>query len=115
MKKEKIFFNLINQDVPEKDWEAKYLVQKDKDFANYVASLLAMLVALVISMMLVLTLVVTTQCSGSIEFEGKGDIVLNQADLPSTLDKFEFTEGKVKLEGTLPCSFLTQFPKYGGN
>ena len=115
MKKEKIFFNLIKQDVPEKDWEADYLVRKDKDLYNYMASLIGLIVALVISAMLILYLITTIQCSASIEFEGKGDIVLNQANLPSNIDKFEFSEGKVKVKGTVPCSFLTQFGRFGGN
>lgn len=115
MRKEKKFFNLINKDVPEKEWEAKYLIERARDITNYSIGLIALFFAVIISLGLLIILTGTIQCSGSVEFEGKGNIVLNQAELSSSIEKFEFQEGKVKFEGTMPCSFLTSFGMYGGN
>lgn len=115
MKKEKWFFNLLNKDVPEKEWEANYLIQDEKIVANYFISLISLVLAVLIASGLLIILTATIQCSVSMEFEGKGNIVLNEAELPSALEKFEFREGKVKMDGTIPCGFLTQFEKYGGN
>jgi len=115
MRKEKKFFNLINKDVPEKEWEARYLIDKAKDIINYSTRLGALIIAIVISMGLLIILTNTIQCSANLEFEGKGNIVLNETELPSALEKFEFREGKVKFEGTVPCIFLTNFGMYGGN
>lgn len=115
MRKEKLFFDLLNKDVPEKEWEARYLVLKAKDLTTYLTSIVALVIAFIVSMVLLIILTGTIQCSASMEFEGKGNIVLNEEELPSALEKFEFTEGKVKIDGTVPCSFLTSFGMYGGN
>lgn len=112
MKKAK-FFDFIKDDIPEKEWEANYLVQHNKNGANYLISLFGLLVAFIVSLILLVILTGTIQCSASMEFEGKGNIVLNETELPSTLEKFEFNEGKIKIAGTVPCSFLTSFGKYG--
>lgn len=114
MKKEKKFFNLINKDIPEKEWEARYLIDKAKDITTATLGLFAIFFAVIISLALLIILTGTIQCSGSVEFEGKGNIVLNEAELSSSIEKFEFQEGKVKFEGTMPCSFLTSFGMYGG-
>ncbi len=114
MKKEKKFFNLISKDVPEKEWEANYLVEKEKDKTKYVTSVIAIVTATMISLALLIILTGTIQCSASIEFEGKGNIILNESELPSQLEKFEFNEGKIKFEGSVPCSFLTTVGMYGG-
>ena len=114
MKKEKIFFNLINKDVPEKEWEARYLIAKARDITNSTLGVFAIVFAVIIALALLIILTGTIQCSANMEFEGKGNIVLNQAELDSTLEKFEFKEGKVKIEGTMPCSFFTRYGIYGG-
>ncbi len=114
MKKEKKLFGVLNKDVPEKEWEANYLVEKSKDIAKFSVLVTTVVVICIISLLLVLVLAGTIQCSASVEFEGKGNIVLNEAKLSSSIEKFEFEEGKVKFEGTVPCSFLTSFGMYGG-
>ncbi len=115
MKKEKKFFNLINKDVPEKEWEAKYLIEKAKDITNMTFLIIATLLLTIILLIFLMVAAGTIQCSGSVEFEGKGNIVLNEAELDSTIEKFEFQEGKVKIQGTMPCSFFTRYGLYGGN
>ncbi len=114
MKKEKKFFNLINKDIPEKEWEGVYLIEKAKDMTNYLVSLFGIVVAIFLFLALLIVLTGTIQCSASFEFEGKGNIVLNEEELHPTFENFEFKEGKVKVAVTAPCSFLTQFGKYGG-
>ena len=109
MKKEKKFFNLITKDVPEKEWEAKYLVEKARDITYHTLGLMALIVTAMISLTLLVVLAGTIQCSANLEFEGKGNIVLNEVELPSTLEKFEFKEGKIKFGATVPCSFLSGF------
>lgn len=114
MKKEKKFLNLINKDIPENKWEADYLIEKSKDLTTYLISIGGLGVVFIVLLALLIILTGTIQCSVNIEFEGKGNIVLVQEELPSTIEKFEFEEGKIKIGGTVPCSFLTIFGKYGG-
>lgn len=115
MKKEKYFFNLLTKDVPETDWEADYIVEDNKILTTYITSLFGIGSAFLISAILLVFLNNSIQCSVNIELEGKGDIVLNETELSSTFEKFQFEEGKIKLEASVPCSFVKDFNEDGGN
>lgn len=103
MKKEKKYFGLIKFDVPENEWEAKYLNTKEK------LDVLASLVILTLVFGAIYIFMINT--SGplcNIEIEG---------DVSGKFDLSDLTEGKIKnasnissvggkVKASLPCDWI---------
>ncbi len=111
MKKAK-FFDFIKDDIPEKEWEAQFIVSRNKAFMNYLVIIgFGFMLVLIVSAASISYLQNVTQCE--IEFRGKmiGNFEIDSAAFElnkDSVNEFNISEvdGKIYFKG--PCRFLDQ-------